>query len=81
MTPVDEYDSVNNHLEALRLEQEWFDNLTEPLMRKSPVPPSPPPPPPPPLEGEEADDYFGLATPADSDTGDEGGIFKFEMDD
>lgn len=90
MTPVDQVERANDRLEALRSEQEWFDHITEPLMRKSPVstsppssptPPPPPPPPPPALEDEEADDYFGSAVLADPDSNDDSGVFKFEMND
>lgn len=83
---MDQVERENDRLEALRSEQEWFDHITEPLMRKSPtsLSPSPSPSPslpPPPLvsEDEEADDYFGSALLAYSDDSDDGDIFKFEM--
>lgn len=60
-------------------------------MRKSPasrspspslsLSPLPPPPPPPAPEDEEADDYFGSTLLAYSDDSDDGGVFKFEMND
>lgn len=77
---MDEVERANDRLEALRLEQEWFDNITEPMMSKS----LPPPPP----KTEVVGDYFGSDIPLDTDNdrpvqedGDDGGIFKLEMND
>lgn len=82
---MDQVERANDRLEALRSEQEWFNHITESLMRKSPISPSPPlpspPPPPPALVNEEADDYFGSAVLADPDYNDDSGLFKFDMDD
>lgn len=85
---MDGAEKTCDRLEALRLEQEWFSNMTEALMCKSPSPPPPSPPPAPAPEAEEADDYFGSFVPADADSeyglvwdnDNDSGLFKFEMD-